>query len=140
MIESAILLDAAVVGHALGIQSRWCKSCQNLLRLIEQGQFHAYASVEMVQEVVHHRLRRTGHRAKSVRQARDISALCTLLTFDREILDLSLDLIKRIPAIRSRDAVHAATALAYCIERIVSPDDAFGAILGLTRIDPAEFA
>ena len=140
MIESAILLDAAVVGHALGIQSPWRKSCQNFLRLIEQGQLHAYASVEMVQEVAHHRRRRTGDRAKSVRRARDISALCTLLTFDREILDLSVDQIERIPAIRGRDAVHAATALAYGIERIVSLDDAFDALPGLTRIDPAEFA
>ena len=94
----------------------------------------------MVQEVAHHRRRRTGDRAKSVRRARDISALCTLLTFDREILDLSVDQIERIPAIRGRDAVHAATALAYGIERIVSLDDAFDALPGLTRIDPAEFA
>jgi predicted nucleic acid-binding protein len=94
--------------------------------------------MEMVQEVVHHRWRRTGDRGKSVQQGRDISALCTLLNFDREVLDESLQLIERIPAIRGRDAVHAATALVYGIERVVSPDRAFDGIPGITRVEPAD--
>lgn len=140
MIETAILIDAAVVSHALGAPSPWREACQNLLRRIEAGDYRAYASVEMIQEVVHHRLRRSGDPVVSARQGRDVSALCTLLNFDREVLDLSLDMIERIPTIRGRDAVHAATALAYGIERIVSPDRAFDGIPGLTRVDPADFA
>ncbi len=90
----------------------------------------------MIQEVVHHRLRRTGDRSIASADGRDTAALCTLLNFDREVLDLSLDLIERIPTIRGRDAVHAATALAYGIETIISPDRAFDGIPGLTRLDP----
>jgi len=58
----------------------------------------------------------------------------------REVLDLSLDLIERLPTIRGRDAVHAATALVYGIETIVTPDTAFDGIPELTRIDPMELA
>lgn len=65
---------------------------------------------------------------------------CTCLNFDREVLDLTLDLIERIPTIRGRDAVHAATAMAYGIDRIASTDPAFDGIPGLTRVDPLEFS
>lgn len=56
------------------------------------------------------------------------------------MLDLSLDLIERIPTIRGRDALHAATALTYGIDTIVSPDRAFDGIPGFTRVDPRDFA
>jgi predicted nucleic acid-binding protein len=140
MTDPAALLDSAVVGHALGADSPWKASCQKVLRMAEEDIFRAYASVEMIQEIVHHRLRRTGDRLGSVQQARDAASVCTLLNFDREVLDLALDLIERIPTIRGRDAVHAATALAYGIDRIVSPDRAFDGLPGLSRIDPLEFA
>lgn len=71
---------------------------------------------------------------------RDTAATCTLLNSDREVLDLSLDLIERIPTIRGRDAVHAATALVYGIETIISPDAALDGIPEVTRVDPREFA
>lgn len=61
----------------------------------------------------------------------------TILNFDREVLDLSLELIERT-GIRGRDAAHAATALAYGIETIASPDPVFDAVPGLRRIDPLD--
>jgi predicted nucleic acid-binding protein len=139
VIEAAYLIDSAVVSHALGVDSPWREPCQTILRRMEEDRFRAYASVEMIQEVIHHRLRRSGDRLKSVQQARHASALCTLLNFDREVLDLALDLIERIPTIRGRDAVHAATALAYGIETIISPDRAFDGIPGVTRVSPEDF-
>jgi predicted nucleic acid-binding protein len=89
----------------------------------------------MVQEFVHHRLRKLGDRRIAAADGRNLSALCALLAFDREVLDLSLELIDR-SSIRGRDAVHAATALAYGIDRIASTDPAFDRIPGLSRLDP----
>lgn len=136
MKENAYLVDSAVVVYALGADSPWRQSCRQLLVQAGQQRIRAYASVEMIQELVHHRLRRSGDRALSVQQGRYASSLFTLLNFDREVLDLSLDLTERVPTIRGRDAVHAATALAYGIDRIISPDRAFDGIPGLTRLDP----
>lgn len=138
--ENACLIDSAVVAYALGVDSPWRAACREILWQIEQDRFRAYASVEMIQEVVHHRLRRSGDRAASAQQGRYASSLFTLLAFDREVLDLSLDLIERLPAVRGRDAVHAATALAYGIDTIVSPDSAFDGIPGLTRLNPLDTA
>lgn len=137
MIENAVLLDSAVAIYAFGEESELKPACLNVFRLTA-GDLRAYASVEMIQEFVHHRLRRTGDRLQTTQDGRDVAALCTLLNFDREVLDLSLELVERLPTVRGRDAVHAATALAYGIERIVSTDSAFDGIPGLTRIDPRE--
>ena len=112
MIEGRALIDSAVPSYALG--------------------------VEMIQELVHHRLRRTGDRAVAVADGQDIADLCTLLAFDTTILDASLHLIERVPTIRARDAVHAATALVHGIETVISTDPAFDEIPGLRRIGPAE--
>lgn len=137
--ETAVLLDSAIITYSLGVESPWRGACQRFLRRAQSGDFRAYASVEMIQEVVHHRLRRTGDRERSAQQGRDAASFCTLLNFDREILDLSLDLIQKLPTVRGRDAVHAATALAYGIERIASTDRAFDDIPGITRVDPLNF-
>ncbi len=136
MIENALLLDANIAVYAMGQDNPLRDPCRRLLERAAEGEFRAYASTEMIQEFVHHRLRKTGDRALATRNGRDLTAMCTILAFDREILDLSLDLIERIPTLRGRDAVHAATAIAYGIERIASTDSAFDAIPGITRLDP----
>jgi predicted nucleic acid-binding protein len=138
--ENAVLLDSAVAIYALGDTHPYKEPCRALMSRAARGEFRAYASVEMIQELVHHRLRRTNDRVLAAEDGRDTASVCTLLNFDREVLDLSLDLIERTPAIRGRDAVHAATALAYGIDRIISPDTAFDGIPGLTRVDPLKFA
>ncbi len=136
MIENALLLDANIAVYAMGQDNPLRDPCRRLLERAAEGEFRAYASTEMIQEFVHHRLRKTGDRALATRNGRDLTAMCTTLAFDREILDLALDLIERGPTIRGRDAVHAATAIAYGIERIASTDSAFDAIPGITRLDP----
>jgi len=136
LIENALLLDANIAVYAMGQDNPLRDPCRRLLERAAEGEFRAYASTEMIQEFVHHRLRKTGDRALATRNGRDLTAMCTTLAFDREILDLALDLIERGPTIRGRDAVHAATAIAYGIERIASTDSAFDAIAGITRLDP----
>lgn len=138
MIENAVLLDTSIGVYAIGGEDPRREPSRRLLTRAVTGEFRAYASVEMIQELVHHRLRKTGDRRGASAAGRDLSATCTLLAFDREVLDLSLDLIERLPTIRGRDAVHAATAIAYGIERIASTDRAFDAVPGLTRLDPRE--
>lgn len=140
MKENALLLDTTVGVYALGNDEARRETNRALLARAASGELHAYASVEMIQELVHHRLRKTGDRQVASANGRDIGAVCTLLNFDREVLDLSLDLIERVPTIRGRDAVHAATAIAYGITRIASTDRAFDGIPGLTRVDPADLA
>ncbi|WP_162621927.1 type II toxin-antitoxin system VapC family toxin [Microbacterium suaedae] len=132
--NDAVLVDATVVLHALGDVQPQRDICRAFLDDLWAGSGRAYASTEMIQEVVFHRLRRDD-RAVAAAAARRIVPLFIVLNFDHEVLELSLDLVEKT-SIRGRDAVHAATALAYGIETIASSDAAFDEIPGLRRIDP----
>jgi uncharacterized protein len=132
----AVLIDSAVPLYAFGGPSAYQASCREVMRRIATDALEAYASVEMIQEFVHHRLRRTNDHVLAAADGHDLTEMIKLLDFDVSVLELSLDLIDRDPKVRGRDAVHAATALLYSIETIISPDPAFDGIGGIVRTDP----
>lgn len=126
--------------YALGEPSALRQPCLRILQAAAADQIDAFASTEMIQEFVFHRLRRTGDRARSVADGREVVALTTVLDFNTTVLDGALDLVESLATIRGRDAVHAATALVFGIPAIVSPDKAFDEVPGLRRVDPQELA
>jgi len=132
--DGAVLVDANIVLYALGDLEPHRSQCRALLSGLWAGSGRAYASTEMIQEVLHHRMRKDG-RANALRSVRGVLPSFIVLDFDQEVLELALDLIEKTQ-IRGRDAVHAATALAYGISTIASSDSGFDVVPGLTRIDP----
>ncbi len=140
MTGGAVVLDSAVPLYAFGGPSSYKASCEEVMRRVAADLLEAYASVEMVQEFVHHRLRRHKDHIMAAADGHDLAAMIKLLDFDATVLELSLDLIGRGPNVRGRDAVHAATALLYGIETIISPDPVFDDIPGLVRVDPRTVA
>ncbi|MFV0433816.1 MAG: type II toxin-antitoxin system VapC family toxin [Leucobacter sp.] len=130
-----MLIDADIVLYALSATDVRRDACRTFLAGLGHGDRYGYASTELIQEVVHHRLRISGDRKQAVGEARKLAANLVVLNFDYEVLDLALDLIES-DAVRGRNAVHAATALAYGIPTIASTDTAFDSIEGITRIDP----
>jgi len=135
MPENAVLIDSATAIFAMGDAGPQRDAARAYIAGLIRARARVYASVEMVQEFTFHRLRRTGDRRRTADEGRYVTSLVTPLAFDREVLDLSLNLIEAT-SIRGRDAVHAATALAYGIEIIASSDPAFDGIPGLRRVDP----
>jgi predicted nucleic acid-binding protein len=135
----AVLIDSAIPLYALGGPSPQREHCQAVLRAIADGKVDAFASVEMIQEVVFHRMRVTGDRSKAVREGRDLLELVIVLDFVSKVLATTLPLIETA-GIRGRDAVHAATALVNGVECLVSTDPAFDGIPGLKWVTPAAFA
>lgn len=132
------LYDTSIFVYARGAEHEHREPCRDLVRLAAQGVLAGEASVELIQEYAHI-LRRRGLDGSSVReQSRDVAALCLLHDFGEDELRLALNLVATHPALRIRDAVHAATALRRGISIIVSPDRDFDGIAGLERLDPHE--
>ena len=132
---AALLLDAAVFVYATGGEHPLRAPCRSVLR----SERDLFASVEAIQEFAHHRLRRTGDRARAAREGTAAAGSCSLLDFTAGVLRRSLTLLQDHPTVRGRDAVHAATALEYGVSTIVSPDAAFDDIPGLTRLNPLDY-
>jgi len=129
------LVDTAVFAYALGGPHPQQEHCRTLVHRASAGEVVLHASVELVQEILHHRMRRTD-RPTAIRQARDVSELCTLHAFGQPVLRGALDLVATT-TLRGRDAVHAATALEHGLVTIISPDPDFDGAPGLTRTEPA---
>jgi len=137
-VTRTVLVDSSVPLYALGADSAWRDPCRQVLAMLADGRLSGMASVEMIQEVVHHRLRMTGDRDRSVLDARDVAELVMVVPFDNAVLSVALDLIAQGPTIRGRDAVHAATARTEGVDIIVSIDPDFDAVPGLTRLEPVK--
>ena len=131
----ALFLDTAVWAYAIGDDHPQRDACRALLSAAQRGDVELHASVELIQELVFHRMRRSD-RASAVRQGRDVAALCVLHPFDEAVLGRALDLLAGT-ALGGREAVHAASALAAGFSAIVSPDWDFDVVPGLSRVDPA---
>lgn len=129
--------DTAVFLYAVGAEHPLRSPCRRLVDLAADGRLDGEASVELIQELVHVRARRTGDRSEAARTGRDVAAICRLHDLTELDLQRALDLFQTVPGLHLRDAIHAATALGHGVSRIVSPDRAFDRIPGLTRIDPA---
>jgi predicted nucleic acid-binding protein len=106
---------------------------------VSEGEIEAFGSVELIQEVAFHHLRRTQDRHAAAAAARDVMSLVRILDFDRAVLEEALRLIEA-GSVRGRDAIHAATALAHSLDTIVTPDSDFDGIPGLRRLDPQDAA
>lgn len=129
-----VFLDTSVLLLAVGGDHAQRSTCRGVVAAIETGEIDGHASVEAVQEYVHHRRRRSARTA--LEEAASLRRMLTLHAFDEAVLDEALRLMATT-SIRGRDAVHAATALRNQFDRIVSADRDFESLNGLRRIDPS---
>ncbi|MBA3437995.1 MAG: type II toxin-antitoxin system VapC family toxin [Thermoleophilaceae bacterium] len=132
-----VYVDTNVFLYAIGTEHRYRDVCQGLVRALGTRSLRGETSVETLQEIVHHRRRRGD--TDATERGRQALALChTVHTLDATVALASLDLIDRHPSLPTRDAVHAATALANGIVTVLSADQDFDGIAGLTRVDPLD--
>lgn len=87
-----VLIDTAVAAYALGSEHRYRDAARALIAEAGRGEIELHASVEMIQELVHHRMRRVD-RLRAVAESRDMAILCVLHAFDSDVLEASLQLI-----------------------------------------------
>jgi len=129
-----IFIDANIPLYALGGAHPLREPCRELLFGIKTGNVQVNASVELIQEVVFHRLRRDT-RQNAIADGLLLARMCFLHSFTQEVLERSLALIEH-SSIRGRDAIHAATALVHGFDHIVTADPDFVAVPSLTPLDP----
>lgn len=134
-----VLLDTAVFLHAVGDEHPLRDPCRSLVGALRDGAVAGEASVELVHEYAHVRLRRSGDRARAAAEAQAIRHLVSVHPVEVDDLDRALRLFADHP-VGGRDAVHAATALNRGIDVVVSPDRGFDHVPGLERLPPNETA
>jgi uncharacterized protein len=135
-VSNRFLYDTGVFLYATGAEHAYRDPCREIVRLASEGALLGEASVELVQEYVHVRARRSGDHGDAVRGGRYVSQLCRLHALEPDDMSLGLSLFERSPRLQMRDALHAATALNRDIRLILTSDRAFDEVSGLERVDP----
>jgi predicted nucleic acid-binding protein len=131
-----IVLDTTVLVYAKGAEHPSRRPCRDLIEAIGGGAIRATTSIEAIQEFVHVRARRRD-REDAAELGRDYAALLSpLLVVDGESLNRGLALFERIEGLGAFDAVLAAAAIAGGATALVSADNGFDDVPGLTRVAP----
>lgn len=133
-----VFLDTNVFVYAVGKQSRYRAPCREIVAALGDGRLEGEACVDLLQELVHQRLRQTGDRRSATMLGRDIATLVRLYATREDDLPLAFTLFEDHPGLDLRNATFAAVALRVGVATIISADQAFDLVPGLERRDPAD--
>jgi len=132
-----IVLDTTVLVYAVGVEHPLREPCRAVIGAVRDGALAATTTVEVIQELAQVRARRRG-RADGARLAQDYAVLLApLLVVDDANLRAGLDLFEHHDELGAFDAVLAAAAMRNDAAGLVSADQAFARVDGLTHVDPA---
>lgn len=132
------LFDTNVFVYALGGASPYREPCRSIVEHAAAGRLDGEASADLVQELLHQRMRQTGDRTAAVQTARRVQILCQLHDVRESDVNLALWLFGTHRRLTARDATFAAVALNRGIDAILSADRDFDEVPGLERIDPCD--
>lgn len=126
--------------YAVGAAHRFKQPCVAILNAIAGGDLGAITSVEVHQEILH-RYTAIGRRERAVEVMRlFLEVIPAPLSITLQDLLLSMEMHLRYRALQARDVIHLAVMQNHGIAHIISADQHFDGIPGITRIDPANWA
>ncbi|MDR1294727.1 MAG: type II toxin-antitoxin system VapC family toxin [Bifidobacteriaceae bacterium] len=133
-----LFLDTSVLLYALGAVHPARGPCRAIVRAASDGLAELHVSIEAVQEVLFHRMRRT-NRSSAVSVAIDVMSLAHCHPLNAAVMTRACELTVVSP-IRGRNAIHAATALIHGFASIVTLDTDFAHVPGLAAVTPIDCA
>ena len=135
-----VLLDTNVLLYSRGGPHPYRQPSIDVLTAGQDGRLLLEASFELLQELGHVLLRRGADGAAVADNLLTVRRFVLVHPCDEDLLDQMQALLAAGQLGDMRDAIHAATAFAHGLTEIVSADQGFDEIDGLTRIDPIELA
>lgn len=134
--SSLIFLDANIVMYCLGKEHPLKAPCLRIIEQVRDGQILICTSTEVQQETLHryYRQKRQDIGDQAYRLLTDLSHVVYPVT--PEDMERAFSLLHEVHDIEVRDTVHAAVMLNNGLTHILSTDDHFDQIAGITRVDP----
>ena len=132
------MLDSNIFMYAGGASHPNKKPCLQLLERIASGDIDAVIDAEVLQEILHRyrSIDRWEDGCTVFELARQIVLIVVPIT--DEIMDLTLNIMKRYPELMARDALHAAAFQISGSDVFCSYDNDFDRISGLVRMKPED--
>jgi hypothetical protein len=132
-------IDANIIMYAIGKRHPLKEPCRTVLNSIKGGDITVVTNTEVLQEILY-RYFAIGLPWVAKIAYDSTKSICeTIFPITLKETDVALEILNSYPAIKSRDAIHAATMLHHGLRRVISVDPHFDEIDGLQRIDPRAF-
>lgn len=132
------LYDTSIFVYALGREHPYREPCREIVRKAASGDLQGEASADLLQELLHQRVRRTDDRQGAAKAVRNVATLAWWHPLEPNDVQRGIDLFESHDELDARDAVLAALAINRGIDAILATDRAFDGIDGLERIDPGD--
>jgi hypothetical protein len=130
------LLDTNVFIYAQGQPHRFRESCRMLVAQLEEDSSSYAIDTELLQEVLHVYSAR-GERSRALRTFDRLLLLFpNPIPVGRNEIVMARQILEAYPGLFARDAIHAAVVQSNGLEGIVTTDQAFQGIAGVTAFDP----
>ena len=131
-----LVLDTTVLVYATGTEHPNRQPCRRLVDAVSRRVVPATTTVEVIQEYVHVRARRSERRDVIALGRAYADLLSPLMTVTAADLFDGLDLLSATTRLGAFDAILAATAVNRSATAVVSADRAFAEVPGLLHIVP----
>ncbi len=131
-----IVLDTTVLVYAKGLEHPLRDPCRALIDRIGQGLVRASTTVEVIQEFLHVRARRTSREEAAMLALAYVELLAPLMVVSADHLRDGVRLYTATPRLGAFDAVLCAAALDHGAAAIVSADRASSGVAGLPHLGP----
>lgn len=135
----AVFIDTNIPIYASGREHLYKEPCARIMRIASESPAAFVTNVEVIQELVHHY--RASRRWELGRQA--VSSFAEVMhdriepIYEGDIL-LAARLADHHPHVSTRDLVHAAVMQRLGTDRVISADNDFDSLPGITRLDPSD--
>ena len=134
------LLDTSIFVYAQGRAHVYYEPCRALVASLETGPSRFTIDAELLQEVLHVYTAR-GERSRAFRTVDRLKLLFPEpIPISGETVVDARRLMEAHPALSPRDAIHAAVVIGHGLEGIVTTDQGFAGVTGVTAFDPREVA
>ncbi|MBI4238134.1 MAG: type II toxin-antitoxin system VapC family toxin [Deltaproteobacteria bacterium] len=135
-----LFLDSNIIMYAIGGSHPLRRPCAAVIERIQARRLSVVTNTEIVQEILY-RYRALGKAALAL----EVGALLMAIADEvfgvlPEDMRLAMELIRRHPAVNTRDAIHCATMVRTRTRTIISADRHFDQFPALRRLDPKDFA
>lgn len=134
--KNLFFLDANIIMYCLGAEHPLKTSCLRVIERIRDGKIVVCTSTEVQQEILYRyyaqQRREIGDRA--YRLLTELSHIVYSVTPDD--MERAFSILHEVSDIDVRDAVHAAVMLNNGLTHILSTDNHFDRITGITRVEP----
>ncbi len=110
--------------------------CVQIMDAIGRGRLLATIDVEVLQELMHFAYRRRQLDRGLMVSSGLLTIVDTVYPYEQPDALAMMDLMRRVPGLSARDAIHAAVMQRRGLTHIVTADNDFARVPGITALDP----